>query len=657
MSQILSEYKLVSQLANKKASTLYLAQSLTTPGDEVVIKVFNTVQFTDRQSLEDFVQEVAFLQQLDHQHILPILNVGVERQHPYLISAHIPRQSLRSRLGTSPLPLEEALSIITQTGQALAYAHAWDVLHANVKPENILFDEQGEALLTDFTLFSLLEHHATHYRPDTRSAAYMAPERFTGAIGQESDQYALGCIAYELLAGQPPFSAASLTTWKTKHTTERPTSLNELAPNIPARVVAGIHRALAKDPDARYQSVLAFVEALWVPGVQRGGRAYSVIDEEADDEAIFEADRVEDTDALEDESILEADHVEDDALLDPDHYENEVVEQIAPLQQVPETLEEPSTLSETSTPIVEAPPTPLKRSRDTLKLPVVTPDQLMEGSKRSRETLKLPVITPDQLMERQRESDPRSAKSSAPLSDAEPSTLASPAASNADVHSIGTDGYTDREKTLPFSNPFDETVVWPSNDEALNASSASSSAAYDQAGTVEEVWSPIDLAKAPLSPTSEASDIWAEGDQATYAANTPLSKQFTYPSMPTVTLLIPKDQTSITRQTRAVVAPSTYRRKKSPHLALFAVPIASITMIAIMVAPILFMPAHQPAPDNKQNIASNGTPTGGTIPQTATLPGTSTLTIATPNQATPPTPTPTTTPVPAVPPPLAILPP
>src|SRR5438105_8774758 len=105
-----------------------------------------------------------------------------------------------------PLPLSRVIAIISQIGQALDYAHQKGIIHHDVKPENILFNAKGDALLADFGI-ALLQETVTRQRATASMGTpmYMAPEHFQGVVSRRSDQYSLACVAYELLTGRPPF--------------------------------------------------------------------------------------------------------------------------------------------------------------------------------------------------------------------------------------------------------------------------------------------------------------------------------------------------------------------------------------------------------------------------------------------------------------------
>lgn len=265
MDQTFSEYQLIKQLAQKTASSLYLARSTTSSTENVVIKVFDASNLNSEQEQEHFLRDVNRLKQLAHPYILPLLSGGIEENHPYLVNAYVPRDSLRNRLhalNPSRLPLDTAMQIIVQVGHALSYAHAWNILHANIKTENVLFNADGSILLTDFTLSTITASQGSDARPNLRTACYMAPECFTGRSNMASDQYALACLAYELLTGHPPFTAAALSTWQLKHTSERPAPLTGIVLGLPEHSAAAILKALSKDPNERFATITAFIEAL-----------------------------------------------------------------------------------------------------------------------------------------------------------------------------------------------------------------------------------------------------------------------------------------------------------------------------------------------------------------------------------------------------------
>ena len=187
---------------------------------------------------------------LEHPHILPVLDAGSHNGFPYLITEYCPNGSLRDRLKrqpSRPLPLDEALSILEQISEALQFAHAQNVIHRDLKPENILFNAKGAILLADFGIAKMLDTVGIRQGTIIGTPAYMAPEQFRGLSSRESDQYALGCIAYELFTGKQPFVAPDMASLMFKHLMEQPVAPKQLNAQLPPHIEQAILKALAKE--------------------------------------------------------------------------------------------------------------------------------------------------------------------------------------------------------------------------------------------------------------------------------------------------------------------------------------------------------------------------------------------------------------------------
>ncbi|HYX49442.1 MAG TPA: tetratricopeptide repeat protein, partial [Ktedonobacteraceae bacterium] len=188
---------------------------------------------------------------------------------PYLVMEYAPNGSLRDVLNRDPqhlLPLAQSLSIIIQTGEALFYAHQHHIVHRDVKPENILFNAKDEVLLTDFNI--AIEQNITHFEKEfdvMGTPAYMAPELFDGHVSRRSDQYALGCVSYELLTGRKPFQAHDTGLLIQKHKYENPIPLTQLNPEIPRHIEQAVLKAMSKSLYNRYENVFQFITALQRP--------------------------------------------------------------------------------------------------------------------------------------------------------------------------------------------------------------------------------------------------------------------------------------------------------------------------------------------------------------------------------------------------------
>lgn len=272
IGMIIGSYKVVSFLAGGGFGAVYKGQHAILTERIVAIKVLRTVLLNSQEERKNFIQEAQTLEQLKHHYVLPIIDVGIQVDMPFLITEYAEHGSLRDRLKRQPqrpLPLSEALTILSQVGQALQYAHQKNIIHRDLKPENILFNAKGEALLADFGIATVLATGSVRYVEATGTPAYMAPEQFRGKVSKESDQYALGCIAYELFTGSRPFNAPDFVAMAFQHATEPPVPPRQLNPQLPFSIEQAILKAMAKERKDRYPDVAAFIAAIQPPPVQR----------------------------------------------------------------------------------------------------------------------------------------------------------------------------------------------------------------------------------------------------------------------------------------------------------------------------------------------------------------------------------------------------
>ncbi len=162
--------------------------------------------------------------------------------------------------------MEEAVSILSQIGEALQHAHEQNIVHRDLKPANILFNAKNEVLLADFGIAVVSEK--TQHVDTSGTPPYMAPEQFQGDVSKKSDQYALGCIAYQLFTGQKPFLLppdANWLAWGYKHSTEQPVAPTQLNPQLPEHIEQAILKAMAKERSERHADVAAFITTLRSP--------------------------------------------------------------------------------------------------------------------------------------------------------------------------------------------------------------------------------------------------------------------------------------------------------------------------------------------------------------------------------------------------------
>ena len=261
----IGNYRVISKLASGAFGSVYLGKhAIFTKRPVVAIKLLHA--YLDSQEERDwFLQEAEWLEMLQHQHILPIIDAGVHEGFPYLVTEYAPNGSLRDRikrLSSGPLSVEECLDILSQVEQALQYAHEQNIIHRDLAPGNILFNAKSEVLLADFGIATMLDTASIKQTTNPiGTPPYMAPEQFQGEISKEIDQYALGCIAYELFTGQRPFTGNPAELMY-KHINENPIPPKQLNPNVPEHMEQAILKAMAKKRSDRHADISAFVEAL-----------------------------------------------------------------------------------------------------------------------------------------------------------------------------------------------------------------------------------------------------------------------------------------------------------------------------------------------------------------------------------------------------------
>lgn len=261
----IGNYRIVEELASGSFGRVYKGVHIYLTKRVVAIKVLHRTYLGSQKERDNFLQEAQLLEMLKHPHILPIHDVGIDDGIPYFVVEYAPNGSLRDRLQEHhphPLPVDEALIILTQVGQGLSHAHQQNIIHRDLKPENILFNARGDALLADFGIAVVLSTPRTSPVNIIGTPLYMAPEQFNGMVSKRSDQYALACIAYEMVTGRNPFAASSAVSMALKHMTETPPAPTRFNTYLPIPVEQAILKALSKERADRYADVAAFIAAL-----------------------------------------------------------------------------------------------------------------------------------------------------------------------------------------------------------------------------------------------------------------------------------------------------------------------------------------------------------------------------------------------------------
>jgi serine/threonine-protein kinase len=222
---------------------------------------------------ERFLREIETAARLQHPHILTVLDSGEAAARLWFTMPYVEGESLRDRLRREKqLPVDEAMRITREAAQALDYAHRHDVIHRDVKPENLLLTEDGNTLVADFGVARALasgEEALTQTGLAVGTPAYMSPEQASGArdLDARTDVYALATVLYEMLAGEPPFAGPTPQAAVARRFTEAPRPLRQVRETVPEAVEQAVLKALAKAPADRFPSAAEFARALNSPAV------------------------------------------------------------------------------------------------------------------------------------------------------------------------------------------------------------------------------------------------------------------------------------------------------------------------------------------------------------------------------------------------------
>lgn len=276
-SVVKDDYKILALLGFGGMAGVYLAREKRPPRN-VAIKVMSPELMLGGQMVERFHLEAALQANLEHPNIAAIYAVREQGGLQFFTMQYIPGRTLQGALRAeveAGRRLSPAVvgALLHQVGSALEYAHAADVIHRDVKPGNVMLARDGRALLTDFGIAKMsLGPGLTMTNAALGTVAYMSPEQcyaernLTGA----SDQYSLGILAYELLAGSVPFTGDAFRVQQA-HVSTPPPPLEQVRDDCPAQLASGIARMLAKDPRDRFPDIASALDAMGVkaPGPRR----------------------------------------------------------------------------------------------------------------------------------------------------------------------------------------------------------------------------------------------------------------------------------------------------------------------------------------------------------------------------------------------------
>ncbi|HKA57141.1 MAG TPA: serine/threonine-protein kinase [Gemmatimonadales bacterium] len=268
----IGEYEILGVLGRGGMATVFLAHDLSL-NRKVAIKVLAPALFQIGEGMiERFKREARTAAALSHPHIIPIYAVKESHQILYFVMKYVAGRPLDAVIhDIGGLPIKMVQTILAQVGDALAYAHRHGVIHRDIKSANIMLDEEGWAVVTDFGIAKVeAAQGLTITGVTVGTPAYMSPEQCaTEEVTGATDQYSLGVVAYEMLTGRLPFQASSSMSVMYAHFNERPQDVTRLRPDCPPNLASAVMRMLEKKPDARWPTLDDVVAVCGRPSLRR----------------------------------------------------------------------------------------------------------------------------------------------------------------------------------------------------------------------------------------------------------------------------------------------------------------------------------------------------------------------------------------------------
>jgi TolB-like protein/Flp pilus assembly protein TadD/tRNA A-37 threonylcarbamoyl transferase component Bud32 len=266
ISQTISHYRILNQLGAGGMGEVYLAED-TQLDRKVAIKFLPPESIADEQAKKRLVREARAAAKLDHPNICSIYEVGEEDGRSFIVMQYIEGETLASRIHREPLESKESLDIATQIADALAEAHAHNIIHRDIKPQNIMLTARGQVKVLDFGLArTVREKRLMDTEAETESlltapglvvgtVPYMSPEQVRGEeLDARSDIFSLGALLYEIVTGTQPFAAANAASTISTILTREPPPLARYSREVPAELERIVGKALRKDREQRYQT-------------------------------------------------------------------------------------------------------------------------------------------------------------------------------------------------------------------------------------------------------------------------------------------------------------------------------------------------------------------------------------------------------------------
>jgi serine/threonine-protein kinase len=271
-------YRLQARIGSGGMSTVYRALDETLER-QVAVKLMNREVATDSDQLERFRREARAVAQLSHPHIVGVIDAGEDESRPYIVFEYVEGETLKERIRRlGRLPIPEAVAYAIEIARALGAAHARHIVHRDVKPQNVLIDEEGSAKVTDFGIARTLDEEGL--TADGRvlgTTDYVSPEQALGQhVTGQSDLYSLGVVLFEMLTGEVPFKGETQVAVAMKHVREALPDVQSKRPEVSAALAAVVDNATAKRREDRYANdaeLIADLEDVLAIETARAGSA------------------------------------------------------------------------------------------------------------------------------------------------------------------------------------------------------------------------------------------------------------------------------------------------------------------------------------------------------------------------------------------------
>jgi serine/threonine-protein kinase len=262
---IAGRYELEELVGSGGMSSVFRARDLQLDR-RVAVKILLERYAGDPEYLERFRREARAVARLSHPNIVTVIDRGDDDGRQYIVFEHVDGENLKELVVRSGrLPVRRALELALAIADGLAFAHEQGLVHRDVKPQNVLLSSEGEVKVTDFGIARSLhvDHGVTQTGTVLGTSEYLAPEQASGQpVSPATDEYSLGVVLWELLAGDVPFTGENFVAVALKHVNDPPPSLRTVRPDVSPRLAATVERALAKDPAQRFPSMAALAREL-----------------------------------------------------------------------------------------------------------------------------------------------------------------------------------------------------------------------------------------------------------------------------------------------------------------------------------------------------------------------------------------------------------